>query len=259
MWDYFIEHMNGGVKADLTVSFFCGDAAGRIDGWKPGMKKDFSNVDRSFAYNLGLTFKTPEEYFLLEEESKDYHLPSLEIIKKFGTIDEGVKHDYSELFKDDSQEVVILVGQPASGKSTFCKKYLLPKGYVHINRDTLKNKAKCQKLFKEALEEKKSVVVDNTNPDRATREEYIKIAKSFNVPVRCFHFNVERSLSHHLNMLREAYQDVRRIPDVGFNTFYSRFNEPSKAEGFDSVVVLEFKPDFENEKHKELFMKSYVS
>lgn len=258
MWDYFIEHMNKGVKADTSVSFFCGDAAGRVEGWKPGMKKDFSNVDRSFAYNIGLTFKTPEEYFLSEEEAKDYHLPSLDIIKRYGNIKKEVKQDYSDLFKDDSQEVVILVGQPASGKSTFCKKYILPKGYVHINRDTLKNKAKCLKLFKISLEEKKSVVIDNTNPDKATRQEYINIAKSYNVPVRCFFFKVERSLSMHLNMLREAYQNVRRIPDVGYNVFYSKFTEPNKEEGFDSIFVVEFKPEFENDRHRELFMKSYV-
>jgi bifunctional polynucleotide phosphatase/kinase len=39
--------------------------------------------------------------------------------------------------------MVILVGPPASGKSTFGKKYLLPHNYVHVNRDTLGTVKKC--------------------------------------------------------------------------------------------------------------------
>jgi len=30
--------------------------------------------------------------------------------------------------------MIIFVGYPGSGKSHFAKKYLLPKGYVHINQ-----------------------------------------------------------------------------------------------------------------------------
>jgi bifunctional polynucleotide phosphatase/kinase len=42
---------------------YVGDAAGRINGWKMGMSKDFSDSDRAFAFNIGIDFKTPEEFF----------------------------------------------------------------------------------------------------------------------------------------------------------------------------------------------------
>jgi len=45
-----------------------------------------------------------------------------------------------------NQEFVIMVGMPASGKSTFRKKYLEPQGYVAVNRDTLGTMAKCVKV-----------------------------------------------------------------------------------------------------------------
>ena len=42
------------VPADKGKSFYCGDAAGRVEGWKPKAKKDFSDSDRKFAMNVGI-------------------------------------------------------------------------------------------------------------------------------------------------------------------------------------------------------------
>lgn len=39
-----------------------------------------------------------------------------------------------------------MVGQPASGKSTFRKRYLEPNGYVAVNRDTMGTMEKCLKV-----------------------------------------------------------------------------------------------------------------
>jgi bifunctional polynucleotide phosphatase/kinase len=67
MWNELLEdynlHLAGDV--DLEQSIFVGDAGGRqASGGKP---KDFSCSDRNFAHNTGLTFHTPEEFFLKEE------------------------------------------------------------------------------------------------------------------------------------------------------------------------------------------------
>ena len=42
--------------------------------------------------------------------------------------------------------MIIMVGPPASGKSTFSRRYLKPHGYEIVNRDTLKTPAKCIKV-----------------------------------------------------------------------------------------------------------------
>ena len=39
-----------------------------------------------------------------------------------------------------------MVGCPASGKSTFRKRYLEPHGYVAVNRDTMGTFEKCCKV-----------------------------------------------------------------------------------------------------------------
>ena len=46
-----------------------------------------------------------------------------------------------------SQELVVMVGCPASGKSTLRKKYLEPHGYVAVNRDTMGTFEKCCKVL----------------------------------------------------------------------------------------------------------------
>ena len=84
-------------------------------------------------------FKTPEEYFLEEGPAPfDWKSPDTTKIvsKKTG------KKSYHQ----NTQEMIIMCGPPASGKSTFSKKYLVPHGYVHVNRDTLNTAAKCIKV-----------------------------------------------------------------------------------------------------------------
>ena len=53
---------------------------------------------------------------------------------------------YIELSIFQSPEMVIMVGCPASGKSTFRKRYLEPHGYVAVNRDTMGTMQKCIKV-----------------------------------------------------------------------------------------------------------------
>lgn len=77
-----------------------------------------------------------------------------------------------------------MVGCPGSGKSYFVKNYLDHYGYV--NRDTLGSWKKCVTVMEKYLDEKSSVVIDNTNPDCVSRQRYIEVAKKYNIPVRCF-------------------------------------------------------------------------
>lgn len=67
MWKELFEDYNIHDPGDLDLesSIFVGDAAGRVAGG--GKSKDFSCSDRNFAANVGITFHTPEEFFLHEE------------------------------------------------------------------------------------------------------------------------------------------------------------------------------------------------
>ena len=99
--------------------------------------------------------------------------------------------------------MIILIGPPASGKSTFTKNFLIPFGYVHINRDTLLTQQKCIEATREALiNQGRSVVIDNTNPDRESRAVFIDCARAYNIPIRCFVLKTDMNLAKHLNEFR---------------------------------------------------------
>ncbi|RKP14398.1 bifunctional polynucleotide phosphatase/kinase-like protein, partial [Piptocephalis cylindrospora] len=259
MWHYLIEKgWSDGCKVDLTQSFYVGDAAGRREGWKKGVTRgDHSAADRKLALNVGLPFYTPEEYFF-QEASAPYSLGDFDPTQFEDTKEmDDSKNICDELASKVEKGLILLVGAPASGKSTVWKKYFKSKGYTRINMDTLKSKAKCLKGSKEALAAGGRVVVDNTNGDRATRAEYLKLAKGMNLPCYVIWVNTGPEVCRHNNLYRSIRKGSNeegkreRIPDVAFRTFYSRFQPPVLSEGFSSIEAFPFIPRFSNEEDRE--------
>jgi len=251
LWDYFVSEVNKGVTP--TEAIFVGDAAGRSSGdGRP--KKDHSASDRAFAANIGIDFETPEEYFLghaPEPFRWDTFDPStLKKVKK-------PLHEGGLPLTSYKQELVIFVGFPASGKSTFAKKHMIPKGYVHVNRDTLKTKEKCIKVAKQALDEGSSVVVDNTNPSLEARGEFLALAKKHKIQARCFFFDVKQDLAAHLNKYREFQSDGvhTAVPSIAYNMYRNKLTLPTEEEGFVEVKKINFVPSFDNEDEEKLFYK----
>ncbi|XP_071580182.1 uncharacterized protein F21D5.5-like isoform X1 [Temnothorax nylanderi] len=100
-----------------------------------------------------------------------------------------------------TKQVVLMVGSPDSGKSHFAKNYL--KEYGYVNRDTLGSWQKCIAAVQQYLNQGKSIVIDNTNPDPASRKRYIEIAKKRNVSIRCFVMTTSIEHAKRNNKFRE--------------------------------------------------------
>jgi len=256
MWRHFCDKMNGGVKPDPKESIYCGDAAGRP---KEGTRKaDHDITDYKFALNCGINFKTPEMLFLGIKET----LPKIEwdpkALPKSGQILVGKDKDK---IKSGEKEMIIFVGSAGSGKSTLWRTYL--SDYVRVNNDTLKTKAKCLKVADEAMAAGKSLVIDNTNPGKATRKEYIDLAKKHNYPVRCFHFDIPKDLAFHLDDLR-SYNIHRKhesghVGKTTIHTFYKNMDPPTLSEGFKEIEKVNFVAGpFHNKDDEEMFY-CYVS
>ena len=130
-------------------------------GHATGRPKDFADTDRycrrllklryrKFAINLKIPFYTPEEYFLGDEPANfilgafnplDY-IPT-PILSPDGTSAIASKLQAPIITPFTKPDVILFVGSPATGKSTFYRDHLLPMGYARINQDTLKTRNRC--------------------------------------------------------------------------------------------------------------------
>lgn len=244
-------------------SFFCGDAAGRV---RPGQfkkkmhptsnKGDHSDTDRKFALNIGINFLTPEEFYLKNAPVIQYTLSGVDPKQLIKTV-----IDSSYVFEPRKKEMIIMVGLPGAGKTEFVKKYILPEKYVHINRDTCKSKTKCLDLTKKALEKKKSVVIDNTNPDVLSRMEYTLLAQEYGYHhIRAIIMNTEVSIAKHLNNVRHVYSNgtIPKINNITYNIFKKKYVKPHKSEHFDEIEIVDFvfEPEYlDDPLWKKIFLK----
>jgi bifunctional polynucleotide phosphatase/kinase len=242
MWNKLFDNY----KINTSQSFYVGDAAGRIKDYVKGRPKDFSCSDRKFAYNLKIVFYTPEEFFLNEELTKNY------VINGFNPLEYNLTKPYRNFsFKKKEKEMIIMVGCPASGKSRFVRKYY--QEYDCINQDTLKTKSKCLKACLNSIKENKSIIIDNTNPTVSARSDYIELAKNNNYQVKCYIMNIDKELGKHMNYFRfKKGKGVKHklIPDVVYNVYYKKFEEPQMEEGF--LEIKKIDPNFKFKKNKEL-------
>ena len=252
MLELFTKYFNNNTKIDFKNSIFVGDGAGRPK-TKSHPKKDFSDSDYKFALNCNFNFYTPEEFFL--GVKSDY--PKIENpLKKYTkNNNDHIKFNDSPKFK----EVIICIGAPGSGKSTFCENVLVPKNYIRINQDDLKSKNNVMKKLEESLKNNKKIVIDSTNPTKKNREDLINVIKKYNdYEIRVFNFDVSKELAMHLNNLRRINKYRKHFSEavnvIPIHTFFKYYEEPNKNEGFNEIVKVNFVPGpFDSENDEKLF------
>jgi len=213
MFDFFIKH-NGPIR-DI---FYVGDAAGR--------PKDFSCSDIQFAYNCGILFYTPEEFFL----KKSTDIPDIKLLE--------IPQEIPLTIDIIKKTVIILIGYPASGKSTLAKNIAKTcKNAVIISNDITGSSVKSFNLFNtELIKNTNVIIIDNTNPSLAIRYPYIELAKEFKYNVYAVNVQTSKNVSIHLNMYRAYTHDENLIPEVAYNMFNCRYEPPLEKEGFHYIV-----------------------
>ena len=84
------------------------------------------------------------------------------------------------------KKLILLVGPPGSGKTTWCKEKL--SDYTRINQDE-QDKEGHRELFFKALREGKNIIVDRMNFNVSQRRRYLDPAKakSYNTEIIVFH------------------------------------------------------------------------
>jgi predicted kinase len=129
-------------------------------------------------------------------------------------------------------ELVIFVGLPASGKSSFYRARFAAT-HVLVSKDLMPNNrrrsARQLELVTAALRAGKPVVVDNTNTRRADRAELIALAQAWRIPALVYHFTAPLPACLGRNRQREG---KARVPDVALFTAQKLLEPPGDDEGF---------------------------
>lgn len=143
---------------------------------------------------------------------------------------------------------MLLIGLPASGKSTFVRERLAAT-HDHISKDLLRNNRAPQRrqelLIAASLASGRSVVVDNTNPSVDVRAPLIAIARRHGAEVVGYFFVTDARDALRRNRMRERHE---RVPDVAIFASRKKLEPPTLAEGFDrlfSVRMIEGERSFE--------------
>lgn len=164
---------------------FVGDAAGR--------PQDFSDSDKEFAVNAGLTFKTPEKVF----------------------------HTKLPKIPQDGKNMVVLVGMPGSGKSTYYTNNLEPLNYTHINQDTLKTANNVMKKVVYTLNQGNNMCIDNLNNTLEKRDELYNLGREYGYNIITVYFVRDG----------RGWNDIRekRVPTIVYHKYFKYFVEPTSS------------------------------
>lgn len=191
-----------------VLKFFVGDA--------DGSEGSHSDCDAAFAQEAKVPFYTPEKCFNVFPVIGKSELPTNLINSKQNFL-----------------TMILLVGYPASGKTTYAKQVLEPKGFHRISRDDLGTMAKCLKQARQLLGSDKDVVIDNLNASQSDRKQWMDLANETGAQTIVIYFSCPMSRAISQNENRE-----RKVPAVVFYTFRKRFELPSLEEKIDNIYSI---------------------
>ena len=142
---------------------------------------------------------------------------------------------------------IILIGLPASGKSTYAEE-IKNDNTIVLSSDSIRKEiygdesiqGNPKEIFdilysrmRSALSENKDVIVDATNINIRDRSLAINIAKEFNSYIKAVVFTTSIEECKERNLKRE-----RVVPDFVYDRMTSKFEEPTLEEGFDDIITF---------------------
>lgn len=133
--------------------------------------------------------------------------------------------------------LVMLVGFPASGKSTFAKALCeLSENLVYVSQDEIRTKSGCENLVSESLRKNKIVILDRCNLTIEERKYWMDV--SFKVRCWCVWFNTEFEECLYRIGKRQNHPTVKASSGATIlNSLKNKLEEPTIKEGFEKVLI----------------------
>ena len=197
---------------DKTHSFYVGDAYSDVEA--------FSDSDYKFALNNKIPFYIADNYFN-EENPTPYTIPIKSPLESYyGKMDE------TKLAEITKAKYVLLVSPPASGKSTFCEKYL--PNHLRLSKDDYATPKLYKNAVKDAVNQGKSIVFDNTHATQKSRDEIIELLPK-NTEVLYIVRNIPKDIAMYLNRYRyyTTRNESKYLPDIAIHVWYKNYEEPT--------------------------------
>ena len=137
----------------------------------------------------------------------------------------------------EALELILLVGLPGAGKSTFAERFA--QTHERVSRDDLRQSRQPQRrhaeLIHRALRAGRSVLVDDTNVSPEQRAPLVAAARAHDARVIAFLFSAEP----HACVARNARrQGPARVPAVAIFAAARRLVPPLHAEGIDTLYQV---------------------
>lgn len=130
--------------------------------------------------------------------------------------------------------MIIFIGIPASGKSTFYEKNFAAT-HDRISLDILQTRFRENKMLLEAVDSGKSCVIDNTNVLVPERKKYIDIAKKHGYKIIGYYF---RSAIDECRIRNNRRQGKKKVPEIALRNKIAHLERPFKQEGFDELFYV---------------------
>lgn len=157
-------------------------------------------------------------------------------------------------------DVVIMIGSPASGKSTFARAAAAAHGFEIVSQDVYKTRARTLSQMLGHLSRGARVVVDNTHPSEEARRFYREPAQRAGASTCAVWMSTPELFCQHLDGLRcdsDASGNTPLLPRMAFYKYFSGLHgeEPRDADTC-PLFVVEFA--FAPETPAEVFEKRYA-